>query len=102
VWEKIPYRTVSDQPGQRTMTAPQTCTNKIECNIEKACQRLSKFYYQVFLPHYRNNRNFILQLSIQVGQMGQSETRKEFGYSRRKLQEIRKEKRKKRGEQNKE
>lgn len=34
----------------------QTYSSRIKYNLEEACQRQFKFYYQVSLPHYRDSR----------------------------------------------
>jgi len=60
VWEKrYPFEPFEINLDKDPRPVPQpcsTCGTRIEYNLEKACQRQFKFYYQVSLPHYRDNR----------------------------------------------
>lgn len=60
VWEKrYPFEPFEINLDKDPCPVPQpcsTCGTRIEYNLEKACQRQFKFYYQVSLPHYRDNR----------------------------------------------
>jgi len=60
VWEKrYPFEPFEIDLDKDPFPVPQPCSTwgtRIEYNLEEACQRQSKFYYQVSLPHYRDNR----------------------------------------------
>ena len=56
MWEKrYPLEPFEINLDKDPYPVPQPST-RIEYNLEEACQRQSKFYYQVSLPHYRDNR----------------------------------------------
>ena len=57
VWEKrYPLEPFEINLDKDPCPVPETCSSRIEYNLEEACQRQSKFYYQISLPHYRDNR----------------------------------------------
>ena len=60
VWRKrYPFEPFEINLDKDPCPMPQpcnTCGTRIEYNLEEACQRQFKFYYQVSLPHYRDNR----------------------------------------------
>lgn len=56
VWEKrYPFEPFEVNLDNDPCSVPQPST-RIKYNLEEACKRQSKFYYQVSLPHYRDNR----------------------------------------------
>lgn len=57
VWEKrYPFEPFEINLYKDPCLVPQPYSSTIKYDLEEACQRQSKFYYQVSLPHYRDNR----------------------------------------------